>query len=396
MLGSRPDLLLLAGIGVVFAVYPTLTRTRPLELELDREVSSSAPADGDTVTVTVRVKNVGDRFYPDLRVVDGVPPALRVVDGSPRKGIALRPGGTSTFTYAVTARRGRHSFEAATIASRDLSGAHEHVISVASETEIHCTDDLTRAPLRAHSLVLAGHVNTNDPGTGIEFHRTRDYQQGDPINRIDWNRYARTGQLTTVEFDEERAVSVMIIVDARAQAYRGRADRPHAVAQSVTGARQLVYSLHAHRNWVGVCGLGREFCWLDPGVGREHLEEVDRFITRHETFSSIPPHAEAADQVELDHIQHRLRDGNVQLIVLTPLCDDDIVDSCLRLHAAGHPVTVISPDVTGGTSTGALMAKLGRSNRIASLARGGVSVTDWSGDEALATAIERRAMGGVA
>ena len=102
-----PPLLVVATVGVVYAVYPQLTPAWEPKLTLERSLSETAPANGERVVVETTVRNVGDRPILDLRFVDGVPPALTVVEGSPRCGAVLRPGAETTVTYEVVDVRRR-------------------------------------------------------------------------------------------------------------------------------------------------------------------------------------------------------------------------------------------------------------------------------------------------
>ncbi|WP_254663074.1 DUF58 domain-containing protein [Haladaptatus sp. W1] len=266
---DRPSMLLLAVVGVVFAAYPRVVADPEPKLRLERRLSNSTPRPGDEVTVTVTVTNEGG-FLPDVRIVDGVPALLSVSGGSPRNGAVFWPGRSVRFSYRIQAKHGKHPFEPATVVARDLSGAREAETTVAADTELDCTATGAEGPLRDKTLDQVGRIVAQKGGSGIEFHRTREYRAGDAMHRIDWNRYARTGSLTTVEYREENAATVVVLVDARQVAYRATTDEPHAVAYSVSAAEQLLASLHRDRNLVGLAAFGREQCWLEPGAGRSH------------------------------------------------------------------------------------------------------------------------------
>lgn len=387
---KRPPLLLLAGVGVVFAAYPDLApRTEPA-VGLERTVSDPNPDPGDHVEVSVSVTNQGDGLLADLRVVDGVPPTLSVVESLPRRGTALRPGETDSFTYTVRAERGTHGFEPATVVARDLAGATEFETTVGAEalTELDCTTPLSSAPVRPETLQQVGRIAADAGGIGTEFYRTREYHPSDSIGRIDWNRYAATGELTTTEYREERATSVLIAVDARASAYRGPDDHTHAVVRCVSGARRLVDVLSRTRNPVGVAGFGREYCLLEPDTGREHARRAHRILATHETFDSRPP----TDPVDLEGQARQLRaslNERTQLVLLSPLCDDEIVRLARRLQLAGHAVTVVTPDPTDEGSPGRRLGQVERRNRETELRDAGVRVVPWAADEALESAFDR-------
>ncbi|MFC4552003.1 MULTISPECIES: DUF58 domain-containing protein [Halorussus] len=288
IVAKRPLALLSAVVAVAFAVYPRVSPTPAVSLDIERAVEERARS-GETVGVTVTLRNTGDRTLPDVRIVDGVPPMLTVAEGSARHAAVLRPGATTTFSYEVEAVAGRHQFDPATVIARDWSGATEVETTVGTETEIDCTADVPEVPLRQQTDARVGPLATDSGGSGVEFYRTRGYQRGDPMSRIDWNRLARTGELTTVDFREERAASVVVCIDARRPAYRAREDEPHAVAYGKAAAESLVTALLGTRQRVGIAAIGREFCWLAPGAGTEHAARARETLATHPTLSAVPP-----------------------------------------------------------------------------------------------------------
>lgn len=50
-------------------------------------------------------------------------------------------------------------------------------------------------------------------GKGLEFDRIKEYSYGDDAKRIDWKALARTGELHTRSFKEERHFDIVIVID---------------------------------------------------------------------------------------------------------------------------------------------------------------------------------------
>lgn len=390
LLFKRPLPLLLSVIGIGYAAYPQLPSPPSVSLEIDRELSADEPADGEEVTVEVSVTNTGSSLLPDLRIVDGVPPMLSVSDGTPRHATALRPGRTATFSYGVTARQGTHRFEPATVIARDVSGATEVETEVAAETTIECAAEVPEVPLRQQTQEHVGRIVTNDGGAGVEFHRTREYQRGDDMSRIDWRRFARTGELTTTEFREERAANIVLCLDVRETAYRSPDEgEPHAVAHELAATEQLLSALSETTDAVGLAAIGaRESCWLPPGAGRDHLLRARQLLASHPALSPYPPDQPSGEDVESQVTNLRRRLGSdTQVVFLSPLLDADAVAAALALEAAGHATTVISPDVTDGSSPGARLARTERLNRLDTVREAGVRVVDWPPTQPLGTTL---------
>ncbi|MDS0259757.1 DUF58 domain-containing protein [Haloarcula sp. S1CR25-12] len=394
VLADRPATLLVGVVGAGLAVYPRLSGPPGVDLALERRLDDAAPARGEPVTVTTRVENTGDRTLTDCRVVDGVPPMLTVTSGSPRHAAVLRPGEATEFSYAVETEYGRHQFDPATVVARDITGAHEVETAVVAGTEIQCADSVPELPVREQPDGHAGRLVTDEGGSGIEFHSVREYRPGDPMGRIDSKRWARTGELTTVEFREERPTSVVLLVDARAPAYRAEAEgRPNAVAHSLAGVEQLLSALEDTRDAVGLAALGRELCVRAPGVGSDHEAALWQLLATHPAFDATPPGAgKAGDRAsgETERQTALLRkhlDSDAQVVVLSPLADERIVEAVRTLAAAGHAATVVSPDVTVEGSLGRRLARRERTMRIRAVRRAEVPVVDWDPSTPLGTVL---------
>lgn len=399
VLTDRPATLLVGVVGAGLAVYPRLGGPPTVDLELERRLGDARPDRGEPVTVTTRVTNTGDRTLADCRVVDGVPAMLSVTEGSPRHAAVLRPGETAEFSYGIGTEPGRHQFDPATVVARDVTGAHEVETTVAAGTEIQVGDAVPELPVREQPAGHAGRLVTDEGGSGIEFHSVREYRPGDPVSRIDSKRWARTGELTTVEFREERPTSVLLLVDARASAYRAAADeRPNAVAHCLAGVEQLVSALSDTRDAVGLAAFGRELCFRAPGVGTDHETALWQLLTTHPAFDATPPGRVRADggadsgerDDDLDRQAALLRKQlrpDTQVVVLSPLSDERIVETVRTLAAAGHTTTVISPDVTADGSLGRRLARRERALRLRALRGADIPVVDWDPTTPLGTVL---------
>lgn len=387
----REGLFLVALVGVGFAAYARAGEAPEVALDLSRELSDPTPDREDEVTVTVTVENVGEATLPDLRLVDGVPAGLAVTEGTARLGTALRPGKRATYSYTVTAVRGSHSWESMTAIARDASGSRERVAEVATETTLRCVpefDATSSLPLRGLTTPYAGQVATDVGGPGLEFHAVRRYRHGDPTSRIDWNRYARTGQLSTLEFRQERAATVVLLVDTREVAYVSPGEeQENAVERSVDAAGQAFSTLLSTGDRVGLANYGPEECWLPPSTGENQRARARDLLGSHPAFSVSPSAEQFYPSIALRRLRRRLP-SDAQLVLFSPLVDDYMVTVAKRLDAYGHKVTVVSPDPTATDSSSHQLARIERLARLRRLRGAGIRVLDW-GDRPLAVELAR-------
>jgi uncharacterized repeat protein (TIGR01451 family) len=184
---------------------------------VERTFDPASPPPGAAVEVTLRVRNDGESALTDVRVIDGVPDELAVVEGSPRTALALRPGEEAEISYSVVAKRGDHEFDDPAVRVRTASATDRVTTAVEAEgeTTLSCARSVSDPPFGQASPRRIGTHTTDSGGEGVEFHSTREYRPGDPLSRIDWRRFAKTGDLTTVQFREERAARTVVVVDAR-------------------------------------------------------------------------------------------------------------------------------------------------------------------------------------
>lgn len=395
LLLEQPAVLLAGVVGVGYAAYARSSAFAPgsVSVSVERSLGADDPEPGDDVEVTVTVTNESDRFLPDLRFVDGVPEALAVADGSARFGTALRPGESEAFSYTVTARRGVHAFGPTLLVARDLPGATEQKQFLPAATTLTCLPPLRPltepVPLREQTTQYGGRVATETGGEGLEFYATREYRHGDAMRRIDWNRRARTGELTTIEFREERAATVVVVIDAREAAYVAPSpDTPHAVDRAVDAASAFFTALAESGDRVGIAAVSSESCWLAPGSGAEHRLEARELLATHPALAPVPSESPLAAVRTRTELRERLAPGT-QVLFLTPLCDEPGTRFARRLDAYGYPVTVVSPDPTADRTNGHRLARVARDLRISELRRTGIPVIDWPWDESVDVAVAR-------
>lgn len=391
LLTGRAAALLVGALGFGFALYAGSTRPPTATLSIERTVSTATPDPGEAVAVTTELTNTGEGRLPDLRVIDGVPTPLSVESGAPRRLGTLAPGESLTVAYELTAERGVHRFEPVTAVALDASGANERRLELpAPEPTLTCTPRLDPGPvppLRQQTTVDTGVQPSGTTGHGVEFHSVREYHPGDDLSRVDWRHLARTGEPATVTHHAERMATVVILVDAREDAYTAPTpDGTPAIERSVAAARGMARGLLADGNGVGVAAFGEEFGWLRPSVGRDHRARLERFLALDPSLSATAPDQPFLPR-QLRELWARMP-AHAQVTYVSPLLDRFAGSLPHRLESRGNLVTAVSPDMTATDTPGRSLAAIERANRVDTIRRAAIPVVDWGADEPLATAIE--------
>lgn len=405
-----------AAIGLCYAVYGYASRPPTLSLDVDRSLTDTSPMPGDEVEVTVTVRNAADEPLADLRLVDGVPETLGVVEGSPRHMTGLQPGESETFSYTVKVRRGVHEFGDPTVVARNVSGSVELTETVPAESRLSCHAPVEEMHLADQTIPYPGRVGTDATGSGIEFHSIRQYHHSDPMNRIDWREFARSGELRTVEFRTDQAATVVVVVDTRREArVSRRPEEPDGVELGSYAAGRIAGHLLDAGNRVGLAQYGSSLGYLRPGTGDAQAARIRNNLdvqsstsipVRDSRWAAATP--DGADDPDpspdddagtgglaatdggwrVDWLRRRVPNG-AQVVFVSPLLDDAPLDLLERLQASGHALRVVSPDVTSAETPGSVVAAIERDGRISTLRDRRTDVVEWSPDEPLYAAIDR-------
>lgn len=417
LLTADPLLLVLGLVPLAYVAYGTGTAEEP-PVAVERSFDPERPTPGEPVTVTLTVTNEGDRTLPDLRVADGVPEGL-TPDGEPGLATALRPGERATVEYTVRPRRGSYEFGAVAVRSRGLSGTAVAAVERSPATDsLSCAAPVDELPVRDRATRYAGQSGTDAGGSGTEFYAVREYRRGDPRNRIDWRRLARTGEMATVEFLEERATATVFVVDARDAARVDAVGDGEAAAGTLSAycAARGLDALRGAGNAAGITTVeGVDSIRVDVPAGRGQADAAVAALfervagtvddpTVRATDAPVPGEGGdgdgengdgAADGAALARRLVGRLPGRAQVVVCTPLVDGVPVALARGLAALDVPVTVLSPDVTAGATTagGRAAAQLRRS-RLADLRASGVPTVDWDPDTPLGLALDRLERGG--
>ena len=129
--------------------------------------------------------------------------------------------------------------------------------------------------------VFSGEYHSVFQGRGMNFAEVREYQYGDDIRSIDWNVTARTGAPFVKVFEEERELTVMLVVDVSASGDFGTRERMKGdVAVEICAL--LAFSAIKNNDKVGLIIFSdRIEKFVPPRKGRRHVLRVLRELLYH-------------------------------------------------------------------------------------------------------------------
>ncbi len=386
-------------------------------LQATRTLSGTCVTQDVPVDVVLTIRNTG-RHIEECFIEDLIPDGLTLLKGDTRVIARLAPDEEVSLTYTVSGKRGSYAFQYVHIVAgehlglfrrRALLDTPERLLIMPTQLRLR---RVSIRPLQTRGY--AGPVPARRGGSGVDFFGVREYQPGDPQRWINWRISARhtrsevDTRLFTTEFEQERVADVGLILDAR------RRNDCHANGRSlfeygVSAAAALSGAFLSDGNRVGLLIYGRGLEWAFPGYGKVQRERILRSLAQAKTGDSLVFES-------LDYLPTRFFPAKSQVVLVSPLCDDD-PPMLARLRSRGYQVLVVSPDPVrfevGGIQEDpansqelALALRLARLERqllLRKLRNAGIPVVDWDVetpfDQTVHAALGRlplwfRAMGG--
>lgn len=133
--------------------------------------------------------------------------------------------------------------------------------------------------------IFAGEYHTAFKGTGMAFSEVREYQSGDDIRSIDWNVTARYNTPYVKIFEEEREMTVMLLIDVSASGDFGT-NKQYKKDLATEIAAVLAFSAIKNNDKVGVIFFSdRIEKFIIPKKGKSHILRIIREIVSLEPDS---------------------------------------------------------------------------------------------------------------
>ena len=187
---------------------------------------------------------------------------------------------------------------------------------------------------RQANELFAGGYESAFKGRGMEFAEVREYQVGDDIRAIDWNVSARFGHPYVKVFQEERELTVMLLLDiSGSHAFGTRSKFKRDLLAEVAG--MLAFLAVRTNDKVGaiLCSQGAEK-YIPPKKGAAH---VWRLIKEVFTYQTKNPRTDLdASFSYLNRVVKRHA-----IVFLISDCQDVGFEKSLRLTAKKHELSVI-------------------------------------------------------
>ncbi len=126
------------------------------------------------------------------------------------------------------------------------------------------------------SNIFAGEYHSAFKGRGMMFSEVREYQYGDDIRNIDWNVTARHNHPYVKVFEEERELTVMLMIDVSASRNFGTVSKLKK-NQITEIAAVIAFSAIQNNDKIGVIFFSDKIeKFIPPKKGRTHILHIIR------------------------------------------------------------------------------------------------------------------------
>ncbi|MEH6682281.1 MAG: DUF58 domain-containing protein [Sediminicola sp.] len=187
---------------------------------------------------------------------------------------------------------------------------------------------------RLSDHIFGGEYHSTFKGRGMTFSEVRQYQFGDDVRSIDWNVTARYNEPFVKVFEEERELTMMLVVDVSASEYFGTTNQFKKEVITEISAT-LAFSALQNNDKVGLILFSDEIeLFIPPKKGKTHVLRIIRELLEFE-----PKSQKTSLSVALKYLTNVMKKKAI-VFVLSDFMDDGYQQT-LRITGKKHDVTGI-------------------------------------------------------
>lgn len=182
--------------------------------------------------------------------------------------------------------------------------------------------------------ILSGEYHSVFKGRGMEFSEVREYQFGDDIRTIDWNVSARFNHPFVKVFEEERELTVMLIVDfSGSKSFGSQEKLKNEIATELCAV--LAFSAMKNNDKVGLIFFSdRIEKFIPPKKGRSHILRIIR-----ELLAFTPQSKGTSIKTGLEFFNHVTKKRSIAFLISDFF--DGGYEKPLRIVAQKHDLIAV-------------------------------------------------------
>lgn len=187
---------------------------------------------------------------------------------------------------------------------------------------------------RLSDHIFGGEYHSTFKGRGMTFSEVRQYQYGDDVRSIDWNVTARYNEPFVKVFEEERELTLMLLVDISGSEFFGTVGQfKREVVTEVSAT--LAFSALQNNDKVGLILFSDEVeLYIPPKKGKSHVLRIIRELLEFEPESHRTDLSEA-----LKFLSNVIKKKAIVFVLSDFMAED--YEKTLRVTGNKHDLTGI-------------------------------------------------------
>ena len=185
---------------------------------------------------------------------------------------------------------------------------------------------------------LQGNYHSAFKGSGMEFSQSREYIAGDDARHLDWNVTARIGKPFVKQYQEEREIVVMLVIDVSQSTHFGTKERfkNELIAEF---AAVIAYAAMDNGDKVGLIAFSDQVeAYLKPCRGKSAIWQVIRTI-----LELKPKYYETDLNAGMNFLQATLK-SHANIFLISDFLTTDFEKNLLALNQRHHITVVTAVD----------------------------------------------------
>ena len=186
---------------------------------------------------------------------------------------------------------------------------------------------------RLSDHIFSGEYHTSFKGRGMTFSEVRQYQYGDDIRAIDWNVTARYNEAHVKVFEEERELTMMLMVDISGSESFGTKNQ--LKSEIVTEiAATMAFSATQNNDKIGLILFTDELeLYIPPKKGKPHVLRIIRELIEFNPKSNKTDISQA-----LKFLSGTQKKKAIVFMISDFITDDDY-EKTLKIASKKHDIT---------------------------------------------------------
>lgn len=186
---------------------------------------------------------------------------------------------------------------------------------------------------RLSDHIFSGEYHTSFKGRGMTFSEVRQYQFGDDIRAIDWNVTARYNEPYVKVFEEERELTMMLMVDiSGSESFGTKSQLKSEIVTEI--AATMAFSATQNNDKIGLILFTDQIeLYIPPKKGKSHVLRIIRELIEFQ------PKSKKTDLSQALKFLSSTQKKKAIVFVISDFMVDDDYEKTLKIAGKKHDIT---------------------------------------------------------